>query len=335
MFRVSDIRTGLFAFYALAGIILLVSAPAAYAVQPYFINCGSGSITYGGTVYNSNSPSTGQAGVVVYLQTQVNFQPAASGSTTTGSNGGWSITLNSPCPVNGNFYWQSTANGPLLKTVTGLGTSSSTTVTVWSQQQVIPLLFQYANNGQAQVQVAIAGTLDVSVNAHFDVGIQTGFLGVNAGAKVGVDESVSSQNSAWGTVPFEAGLSTGVTYKIQDTSGKVIIYAQKYTVNLMSTYSISEYDTISDALSRGATQVTVAPNTGVGHSDTWTGVVSVDANVGVSSFGVTLGLEAGVSNTNSQSASYQISNTSTNYECFVVFYQGPDVHIWLYKSTQC
>lgn len=70
-------------------------------------------------------------------------------------------------------------------------------------------------------------------------------------------------------------------------------------------------------------------------ADSVTGVVSVDTQVGVTAFGVSLGTENGMSNANETGISWSVTNPYTFNQCFIFYNEGFSVHIWLYSNSTC
>lgn len=327
--RIAYVLAALFMLFLLAG-----SSSFSFADAPNYIPC-SGQETYSGYVYDQEGAPL--AGVVVYLATVRNFQPASNGAGTSDYNGYWSVTLQDQCPHNAYFYWQSDNNGPLLMTVSAIPLSGTTyTVNVWVVPENTQVAYEYPNTQEASIKVSISNSLSLSDNVYVQGGIADGFLGVDAAGQVGTTLTFDTVNSAYGTVPFEAYFSNWNSIKVEDTSGNMMVYKQAYTgVPTLNTASVSEYISMSTALSKGAAYVQIAGNTGVDTKISVSGVVTLDAQVSMTAFGFTLTTEAGVQTGSQQSTEYTINNPNSYTQCFVVYQQGPEIHIWLYSNNPC
>jgi hypothetical protein len=311
---------------------------AAQSDNPYYINC-PGSETYSGNVYDQEGYAL--AGVVVYLATPAGYQPFASGSTTSNSNGYWSVTIGNGCPNDASFYWQSDTNGPLLKSVSKISLSgTSYTLNAWVASQNINLLYEFPDDSATNVGVSLTTSLQFSADASLSGGITDGFLGLDAAGNVGTTQTMQSTFQESGTSPYVTYIQTGNTYKVEDTSSNTIIYVQQYSSSHFSSATATEYLTMSqgvtDAQNAGQNPyITIAANHQQTYSYSFSSTITLDAKVSITAFTVTLTTHVGTTSGNSQTISLTITNNNSNNECFVAYQEGPEIHAWYYGSGSC
>jgi hypothetical protein len=304
------------------------------SASPNYISCPSGAETFSGYVYDQES--VGLGGVVVALSSPPGYVPSQGGSTTSASTGYWSVTFSYQCPANANFYWQSQGSGPLISAVSLISTYTTYNLNVWRSTENTLISYEFANTAEAQINIAITGTFTLSADAKVSVGMTDSFLGLDAGGNVGTELTYQTVSGAGGTAPYEAYYSSGLTVKVQDTTGRTMIYKQPYTWSgTPQTSAATDYLSVAQALSDGASYQNVAANTYASSSVSVSGVVKLDAQVSVTALGQTLGTEAGVSSGNQATTSWTMTNNNSYPQCFVLYVQGPVVHIWLYANTVC
>lgn len=253
---------------ALLGILMLIPIPTLLA-NPSYINCGSGNQTWTG--YVNDQEGSGISGVVVYIQTETNYQPAGNGMTQTGSNGAWSITLNTPCPINASFYWTgpggttTTTSRPLMLSVAGYSTASTETVNVWEQAVNYDIFYGYPDSGcgspctgtSESVSVSTTGsyTIGVSADASINGAILTGFLSGTADSSLGTTLSIqdTSGYSLNTNNPFIVYYPSGYAIKVEDTSGNYLTYVEYYSMSSFSAQSTTEWISSSTGSGRMTT----------------------------------------------------------------------------------
>jgi hypothetical protein len=320
--------------FALMILLASIALPIARADGPQVINC-PGQTNFYGTVEDQEGALL--PGVVVYLNTPNGYQPYAYGSATTDVNGYWSITLASGCPANAQFWWQSDTNGPELSTVHLIPNGTTQIPNVWIEAQKTPVAYEYPHNSEVTIRVDVKNQLVLSADAHFDAGFSVGFLGIDAGGSTGTEITIGKDTSAWSSNPFEASFSSGEQIKIIDISGKQLEYLHQYQGSplLGGTTGITDYLNMTWALNNGGQKVPVPANGGISASETISGVVSIDVQVGFSAFGFNLGAHAGVKNSVENTTDLTITNNYSHDQCFVVYQDGPDWHVWLYSNSAC
>ncbi len=315
---------------------ILIVAPrvaSASSLSPNYIYC-PGSQTYSGYVYDQEG--IGLGGVVIYLHDSYPFEPGASVTTTSGPDGSWSATIADDCPNSAQFYWQSDSNGPLMKTVSYSSLSTSYTLNVWRAQEDTTLAYEFANTNESTITITQSKTFTISDNVGVQGGIQDGFLGFNVAGKIGTTLTTTSTNTFSDTIPYWGYYQTGMSIKVEDTSGNYMEYKQTFTGNVgISSQSATEYLTSSQGLSNGGYYLSVAPYGTSSQTDTVSGVINVDLQVGIAVFGVTLGTEDGLSNTQETGVSWSIHNPYSYEQCFVVYQQGFTVHTWWISNSVC
>ncbi len=306
--------------------------------NPNYISCPSGNETYSGYVYNEEGQPL--QGVVVYLVTPFGFVPSSAGSTTTNASGYWTLTFDHQCPHNASFYWQSLSNGPLLMKADPIGLSTTYTVTVWEQSEDVNLLYEFPDSSNTSVSYTTSTNIEFSANAKVSGGIQDGFLGTNAAGYVGTTLTMESGFSQIGSSPYLTYYQKGITYKVEDASGNTIIYVQSFASSLFSSANTQEYLTMSqgitDAENKGENPyVTIAGNHQQSYQYTFSTTTTLDGQVSVTAFGVTLTTEVSTSSGTTQTVALTITNKASQNECYVVYQEGPEIHAWYYFQGIC
>jgi hypothetical protein len=303
-------------------------------VNPNYISCPSGAEVFSGTV--KDQEGNGLGGVVVALSSPPNYVPSQGGSTTSDVNGYWSVTFSYQCPANANFYWQSQSQGPLVLAVSLISTSTIYSLNVWRTSENTLITYEFPNTAEASIGLEINNTYTLSADAKADVGIQDSFLGVDAGLKAGTELTYQTMSGAGGTSPYEAYYSGDMSIKVQDTNGHTLIYKQPVTYSgTFNTVTATEYLTSTQAIADGGWYQGVAANNHYHRAVSVTGVVSLDAQVSVTALGFSLGTEAGVSAGSQATTDWTITNNNQYDQCFIVYPQGPVMHIWLYSNSAC
>ncbi len=334
------IRRCLVSVFVAAVFVSLVAPVAAFPARaaPQYYRC-SGNVTYTGTVFDEGGNRLW--GVVVYLYTTYPYS-GPTGTATTNSNGAWSITIGAgDCPYNAKFYWRSKSNGPLMLVATSIPQPSSYTVPVWQQLVALDMIHEFPNDPTVEIAFTISTTVTVSVAASISGNVQTGFLGVNAAGKVGTDSTFAlSFTSDHYAPPYHIFYPTATVFKVQDVSGNTLVYALGYSDVWGQTAADSEYLSMYGAIDRDHAAgsypyVQVAPN---GHDTTTRSLsqtTTLDQELGVTVFGVTLTLDTSVSAGTTQSVSITLWNSSSSNACFAIYNQGMVVHAWLYGYVTC
>ncbi|PSO07504.1 hypothetical protein B9Q04_10550 [Candidatus Marsarchaeota G2 archaeon BE_D] len=321
------------AYFFLGGVIILSST--AQASSPNYIQC-SGQLTYSGVVYNEEGQGLG--GVWVHLVAIYPYT-GSGGYAETDSTGHWSLTTTA-CPYNAYYYWQSYTNGPEIAVVNDVGQTSTVTVPVWEQPENIYLLYEFPDSTNVTVSVDLTANLEVSVNAQISGSISDGFLGTAADGSVGTTEVLEAGFQEYGSIPYATYIQKGNSFKVEDVNGNTIIYVQGYTTSQPSSENVKDYlsmaQGISEAQAKGQNPyITIAGD----HTQTYQGTLSntvvMDSQVSVSAFGVTLTTEMGVQSGTTLTVSFTIQNNSPYDQCYVVYYEGLEVHVWYYGQGVC
>jgi hypothetical protein len=196
--------------------------------------------------------------------------------------------------------------------------------------------YEFSNTNEATIGINVTNTFTLSIDAKVSGGIQDSWLGGDAGGSVGTELTYQVGSSVSDNIPYEAAYSTGLSIKVQDTSGNYIIYKQPSTYSgMLGLYSASEYLTETQALSLGATYVPILAGGYSGDEITVSGVINLSTQVSATVMGLTLGTEAGVSGGNQQTTHIGIRNPNSFTQCFLVLQQASVAHVWLYSNTTC
>jgi len=309
-------------------------------VNPNYIPCPPGKITYQGKVLDKTG-SIPLQGVVVILTSPPGFGPSQGGMATSDAHGYWSITFNYQCPANAQFYWQSSSNGPLVLTVNNIPKTSEYNLNIQRQTIYVGIAHEFANAPQTQISWTITYGYQFSIDAKVKGNINVGFIGVDAAGSVGTTISSSNQQSVQTSSDIMIYYPTGLVYYVTDVYGNSVVYVQTFSVSTINTQSFPEYLSISDALTR-ATQagqypyVNVAPKTSITKTETLTTTVTIDSQVGVNAFGVTLTVHEGVSSGTQQTITVKFDNSNnSNAVCFVIYQEGVEIHTYFYHTGNC
>jgi len=277
-------------------------------------------------------------GVWVHLVAVYPFT-GSGGYAETDSTGHWSLTTTS-CVYNAYYYWQSYTNGPEIAVVKGIGQTSTVTVPVWEQPENIYLLYEFPDSTNVTVSINLTANLEVSVNAQISGGISDGFLGTAADGSVGTTEVLQPGFQEYGNTPYGTYIQGVNSFKVEDVNGNTIIYVQAYTTRLPSTDNVKEYMSMAQGISEAQAKgedpyVTIAGD----HNQTYllplTATVVMDPQSSVSAFGATLTTEMGVQSGTTLSVSVTIHNSSPYDQCYVIYQEGLEVHVWYYGQGVC
>ncbi len=341
---------------ALAAFFMLIPITNALA-SPQYIQCGSNQTTWSGTV--DDQESNGIAGVVVVIQTLSGYQPSGGGITQTASNGTWSITIDTQCPIEANFYWTgpggttTTSERPLLLSVSDYSNGATETVNVWEQQIDYNLFYEYSNSGcgaspctgtDATISFSTTGsyTIGVSADASITGSIADGFLSTTPDGSLGTTETISDSlgYSTTNDAPEIVVYPTGYAVKVEDTSGNYLTYVLPYSLSSYTAQSTSDWLSSSTARTDDDNKnvppfAGVPPCSGSGCQSSSTYSVSLSSTLTVSSsvgvdFSVAWGafsLKTTISFSGSSGTTLQESMTLTNtstteYACYIMYFEG-------------
>jgi hypothetical protein len=225
-----------------------------------------------------------------------------------------------------------------MKTVSYVPQSTSYILNI--QQQIIstPLADEYANSAGTEIIWQMSTAYQLSIDASVSGGITTGFLGVDAVGSVGTTEGTSTTYKVDTSSTIAITYTTAIAWKIVDQSGNSAIYVQQFTTGSLNAPATSEYmsvtQAINNALSAGQSPYTiVGPQTNVQTTYSMTSTVTLDAQVSVQAFLVTLTVDAGTQSGTAQTLTMSFTNSnSTGNNCYVSYVEGADAHLYLYKT---
>ncbi|MEM0272853.1 MAG: hypothetical protein QW514_09970 [Thermoprotei archaeon] len=231
-------------------------------------------------------------------------------------------------------------NGPEILYVHNIPQQSTNNVPVWVNGEHVNLLYEFPNTPNATIGVEMSTSLMFSANAQVNGGIQTGFLGVNYAGYIGTTLTLGSGWSFSASKPYVLYYEAGMAYKVEDINGNSVIYVQSFTTSNPQSNYTSDYLTMSQAISRDEAQgiypyEQIIPTGTFTFYKTFNGTITLDSQVSVTAFDVTLSTEVSVAQGSQLTISYSITNNSPYYQCHVIYSEGPEVHVWYYGQGQC
>ena len=203
------------------------------------------------------------------------------------------------------------------------------------------MIHEFPNDPTIETAFTTSTTVTVGVDASISGGIQTGFLGgLDVAGKVGTDSTIFPDFTADHTSPYVLYYPQGTVFKVLDVYGNSMVYVLAYSNVWPQTAADTEYLSMEGAIALDHSAgiypyKQIAPN---GHDSkvfTLSQTTTLDVQLGITVFGVTLTVETSVSAGTSQSVTVTFWNSSPNNACYVNYNEGMVVHSWLYGYVTC
>ena len=304
-----------------------------------------GSADYSGQVVDADG--RGLPGVVLDLSPAPPYG-GVNATVTSGEVGLWSASLSGQCSYTAQLYWLSRTEGPLLAEVASLkatstlsaGVSRLTSALAVGQHIALPILAEYPNTPNVTVSVDLPAGLNVSVGVRVQGDIALGFLPRDDFEGYEMTYVLGAPFSAVRTSPFAVFYRGTEVYRIQDASGNWVVYAVPDANATVESVNVTDPWTMEQAIQALRSEglypyESVAPGHMTGHAYTVPELASVESDLAVNVFGVSLPVRLGSPRGQSQSYTYGLVNTGNGNACYVTYQRGPGIHVWFYGQVAC